>query len=264
VCRSCYRRRLACGRRTSLLRPNPSDQWERLGRDDPYYGVYSVDEFRGRELDRGARERFFTSGRDYIDGLLADVQRLVDPGFTPDRALEYGCGVGRLLIPLAQRSRELVGVDVSPSMLAEAAQNCEEFGVSGVTLIGIEAMGHQKPDFNFVHSALVLQHVPTRDGERILLQLVQLLRPGGVAAIHVPIAAKRHLAVFNAAMKLPLAYNLLNLARGRRWSHPQMQMNVYKVNRLLRVLHDHDVELVHVKLGDVSGGYEACTLIFQR
>jgi SAM-dependent methyltransferase len=247
-----------------LLRPNPSDQWERLGRDDPYYGVYSLDEFRGRELDTNARERFFTSGQKYIDGLLADVHRLVDPSFTPDRALEYGCGVGRLLLPLAQRSRELIGVDVSPSMLAEAARNCEEFGVCGVRLIGTEAMARLESDFDFVHSALVLQHVPTRSGERILSQLVRLLRPGGVVAIHVPIAAKRHLSAFNAVMKVPLAHNLLNVARGRAWSHPQMQMNVYKLNRLLRVVHAHGVTLVHAKLGDVSGGYEACTLIFQR
>jgi 2-polyprenyl-3-methyl-5-hydroxy-6-metoxy-1,4-benzoquinol methylase len=247
-----------------VLRPNPSDQWERLGRVDPYYGVYSLDEFRGRQLDPNARARFFTSGQEYIEGLLADVKRLVDPGFTPDRALEYGCGVGRLLIPLARRSRELVGVDVSASMLAEAAQNCEEFGVSGVTLIGTDAMSRQRPDFNFVHSALVLQHVPTRQGEQIVFHLVRLLRPGGVAAIHVPIAAKPHLAAFNAVMKLPLAPNLLNVVRGRPWSHPQMQMNVYNVNRLLRIVDDHGVELVHVKLGDVSGGYEACTLIFQR
>jgi SAM-dependent methyltransferase len=247
-----------------LLRPNPSDQWERFGRDDPYYGVYSMDEFRGRELDRDTRERFFSSGQEYIDGLLADVRRLVNPSFAPERALEYGCGVGRLLIPLALRSRGLVGVDVSPSMLAEAAQNCEEFGVSGVTLIGTEAMARLKPDFNFVHSALVLQHVPTRRGERILSQLVLLLRRGGVAAIHVPIAGKRRLVAFNTVMKLPLAHNLLNVARGRRWSHPHMQMNVYKLNRLLRVLRANGVELVHVKLGDVSGGYEACTLIFQR
>jgi 2-polyprenyl-3-methyl-5-hydroxy-6-metoxy-1,4-benzoquinol methylase len=247
-----------------LLRPNPSDQWERLGRDDPYYGVYSVEEFRGRGLDRNARERFFKSGREYIDGLLADMQDLIDPSFTPDRALEYGCGVGRLLIPLAQRTRELVGVDVSPSMLAEAARNCEKYGVSGVRLIGTKAMARLESDFDLVHSALVLQHIPMRRGERILSQLVRLLRPGGVAAVHVPIAAKPHLSVFNAVMKLPLAHNLLNVARGRPWSHPQMQMNVYKLNRLLRVVEGHGVELVHVKLGDASGGYEACTLIFQR
>jgi 2-polyprenyl-3-methyl-5-hydroxy-6-metoxy-1,4-benzoquinol methylase len=247
-----------------LLRPDPSDQWERLGRDDPYYGVYSLDEFRGRELDGDARERFFASGQVHIDALLADVRRLVDPGFSPERALEYGCGVGRLLLPLARRSKSLVGVDVSPSMLAEAARNCDEFGVSGVTLIEAEAMTRLDPDFDFVHSALVLQHVPTRLGEQILSQLVLLLRRGGVGAIHVPIAANRRLVVFNTMMKLPFAPNLLNVARGRPWSHPHMQMNVYKPSRLLRVLRAHGIDLVHVKLGDVSGGYEACTLIFQR
>jgi trans-aconitate methyltransferase len=125
-------------------------------------------------------------------------------------------------------------------------------------------MPRLEPEFDLVHSALALQHVPTGQGERILAQLVRLLRPGGVAAIHVPIAGDRRLVAFNTVMKLPLAHNLLNVARGRPWSHPHMQMNVYDPSRLLRRLRAQGVELVHVKLGDVSGGYEACTLIFQR
>jgi 2-polyprenyl-3-methyl-5-hydroxy-6-metoxy-1,4-benzoquinol methylase len=247
-----------------LLRPDPSEQWERFGRDDPYYGVYAAGEFRNGELDSTGRERFFASGEAYITTLLADVRSLLDTDFKPERTLEYGCGVGRLLIPLARRSQHVVGVDVSPSMLAEAARNCNEFGVKDAELLGTDAMSRLEPNFDFVHTALVLQHVPTNEGERILSQLVRLLRPMGVAAIQVPIGAKRHLLAFNSLMKLPIAHNLLNVVRGRPWYYPHMQMNVYNLTRLLRVLRTHGVEFVYVRLSAASGGYEACHLIFRR
>jgi SAM-dependent methyltransferase len=250
--------------RRVVLRPDPSDQWERLGRNDPYYGVYTVEEFHGRELDEHARERFFASGGEHIEGLLADIRGLIDSNYTPEKALEYGCGVGRLLIPLAARTRRLVGVDVSPSMLTEARRNCADFGVRQVDLVGTDAIDQLEPEFDLVHSSLVLQHVPVPEGERIFARLVLLIRPGGVGAIQVPIGATRPLLVFNRLMKLPLTHNVLNVARGRRWSYPHMQMNVYNLNRLLRILRSLRVELVHVKLGAVSGGYESCTLIFQR
>jgi SAM-dependent methyltransferase len=250
--------------RCLVLSPDPSAQWERLGRSDPYYGVYTVDEFHGRELEVHARERFFASGAEHIEGLLADIRGLIDSDYTPHEALEYGCGVGRLLIPLAARTRQLVGVDVSPSMLAEARRNCADCGVPQVDLIGTDAITQLEPEFDLVHSHLVLQHVPVPEGERIFARLVLLIRPDGVGAIQVPIGATRPLLVFNGLMKLPLAHNLLNVARGRPWSHPHMQMNVYNLNRLLRILRSLRVELVHVKLGAVSGGYESCTLIFQR
>jgi SAM-dependent methyltransferase len=249
---------------SAMLRPDPSEEWERFGRQDPYYGVYAREEFRGRGLAPEARERFFGSGEEHVDELFADVHDLVDPSFAPKRVLEYGCGVGRLLIPLARKAREAVGIDVSLSMLAEARRNCEAHGVTSVELLSTNELGNLEPDFDLVHSALVLQHVPVRQGERILGDLIRLLRPGGVGAIHLHLGASRPLLLFNGVMKLPLAHNLLNVLRGREWSYPHMQMNVYDLSRLGRQLRDHGVPLMHVKLAARQGGYDACTLIFRR
>jgi 2-polyprenyl-3-methyl-5-hydroxy-6-metoxy-1,4-benzoquinol methylase len=247
-----------------MLRPEHGEQWERFGRLDPYYGVYAVQDFRGRELASDARARFFASGEEHVASLLGDIRELVDPGFAPGEVLDYGCGVGRLLIPLAKDARRAVGIDVSPSMLAEARRNCEAFGVGGVELLTANELHGLEPRFDLVHSALVLQHVPVRTGERIVAELVNLLRPGGVGAIHLQIGAGRRWLAFNALMKLPMAHNVLNAVRGRPWSYPHMQMNVYPLGRLSRILRDRGISLVHLKLAPRAGGYDACTLIFRR
>jgi SAM-dependent methyltransferase len=247
-----------------VLRPNPADQWERFGREDPYYGVYSVDEFRGRTLDADRRERFFDSGEQHVDAVLAEARRLFDPDYTPARILDFGCGVGRLLIPFARRASRVIGVDVSPSMLEEARRNCAAAGVQGVEAVEPRTLETLAPEFDLVHSALVLQHVPVAEGERIVAKLAGLLRPGGVGVIHLPIGGRRSLRLFNTVMKLPLAPNLLNVLRGRPWAYPHMQMNVYDLSRVMQILHVSGVGMVHVGLSARLGGYDPCTLYFQR
>jgi SAM-dependent methyltransferase len=244
-----------------VLRPDPAEQWERFGREDPYYGVYSIEDFRGRELDAGMRERFFASGEEHVDALFAQLQRYFGPECSPKAVLDYGCGVGRMLIPLARRSGgRAVGVDVSASMLAEARSNLGGAGLGHVELVGVGELDRLSAEFDLVHSAIVLQHVPVREGERIVGVLAGLLRPGGVGAIHVPIAGRGRLRVFNALMKLPLASNLLNLARGRDWSYPHMQMNVYDLGRLVLGLQRRGIHTIHVAVAPPYGGYHSCTL----
>ena len=245
------------------LGPSPAEEWERFGRSDPYYGVYSTDEFRGRELAPEVRERFFASGERHVEEVLSRVRQLVNPGFRPERVLDYGCGVGRVLIPFARRAQQAVGIDVSPSMLDEARSNCDALAVSGVELGTPDALD-RLGKFDLVHSVLVLQHMPAREGERVLTELVEALNPGGVGVIQVPIGGRRGLRLFNALMKAPLAHNALNLVRRRPWAYPHMQMNVYDLNRLLRILKARGVSVVHVTPGEPSGGYEDCTMIFER
>src|SRR5688572_3525296 len=95
-------------------------QWERFGSLDPYYGVSSVDEFRRENLDDAALDRFFASGEQDVARVLELAHRAAGPGFTPAKVLDHGCGVGRLVVPFARAAERVVGVDVSPSMLAEA------------------------------------------------------------------------------------------------------------------------------------------------
>jgi SAM-dependent methyltransferase len=247
-----------------VLRPSPADQWERFGRKDPYYGVYAVDEFRGRTLEADRRERFFRSGDRHVEEVLGHARDLFGPEYIPQSVLDYGCGVGRILIPFARRATRVVGVDVAPSMREEARRNCAAAGVQGVDIVEPAKLSALGAEFDLVHSVLVLQHVPVRDGERIVSELTRLLRPGGVGVVHIQIGARRSLRVFNALMKLPLAPNLLNALRGRPWDYPHMQMNVYDLPRLMRILHNSGAAMVHVQLAPRWGGYDACTLYFRR
>ena len=50
----------------------------------------------------------------------------------PRDALEIGCGIGRLMVPLCSRLRSVVGTDVSPGMIAAATRRLEGFSNASV------------------------------------------------------------------------------------------------------------------------------------
>ena len=104
---------------------NNSDRdWELFGKTDPYYAVLTAPEFHG-QLSAAARAKFFGLGEEHIETMLSIIRERLDPAFAPRHALDFGCGVGRLLIPLGRRCDEVTGVDISSSMLAEARRNCD-------------------------------------------------------------------------------------------------------------------------------------------
>ena len=105
--------------------------WETWGADDPYYGVLTHAQFRKGAID-AHRDEFFASGTAFVTDLLARYQHHC--GELPrGRALDFGCGVGRLTLAFAPHFAHVDGLDVSPSMLAEARQFME---LAPLTVIG--------------------------------------------------------------------------------------------------------------------------------
>ena len=209
---------------------DPARQWERFGRMDPYYGVYAVEEMHRSNLDEDARERFFASGgRARGTRCWESVRRYTGRTFAPRTILDHGCGVGRLVVPFAERAQRVVGVDVSDSMLAEARRNCDARGVGNVELLSADRLDTLAPEFDLVHSHIVLQHIPPKHGEPIFETLASLVAPGGVGAVQVPIAARRWLAQVHtwATRTLPLG-----LQRRQRRSREAMGLPAHADERL--------------------------------
>ena len=176
--------------------------------------------------------------------LFATVQRHLDARFEPQTALDFGCGVGRVLVPLASRCREVLGLDVSATMLEEARQSCPRHGVENVRLqrsdaIELESLG----SFGLVHSFIVFQHIEPSLGCELFERLIACGAPSGVSVCQFAYAAKD---------KRP---------RWRRWLRrhrvrltglfvSKMETIPYDLNRLFRLLQERGITRVHVELTD--------------
>jgi len=210
--------------------------WEELGRRDPYFAVLTDDDYRRDGLSPELRQRFFATGEGHVATLFAAVGDVLGEPFRPRRALDFGCGVGRVLGALATRCERVVGVDVAESMLAEARRVGIAAGWTNVDLVQVDDdLAALAGEFDLIHSALVLQHVDTRRGERLVGRLCARLAPGGIAALHVPTATRlprweRWLARLRRDWR-PL-HAALNVLAGRDAEYPLMQMNLYDRVRL--------------------------------
>lgn len=245
------------------------DEWEAWGQRDPYFGVLTHDRFRADVLDENAKADFFASGEADIAGALSIVHRHIDSTFAPRRAVDFGCGVGRLLVPLAQRCDEVVGVDVSSSMLAEARRNCEERGITNAKFVeSDDALTQLSGTFDFVHSMIVFQHIPSRRAAAIFKSLVDHLADGGVGAVHVVYGERRpevqdRQAIASEVAKRLRATPVWQIARKRLRNDPEIQMNAIDLNRIFATLDSADVSSSHVTFRQ-HGQYLAATIYFQR
>ena len=231
--------------------------WEGWGKENPYFGVISEREFLNANLNDDSLQKFFASGERHVEHLYGVIRAHIQADFQPVRVLDYGCGVGRLVIPLAKRSQVVVGVDISPSMLMHARENCEKFGAASASLLHVDALKSLAPaSFDLVHSFIVFQHIPAARGELILRKLIGLIAEGGVGAVHFTFCDTR--SVLRRTLKAlrpqtHLVDGLLNLAQRRPFQSPRMQMNNYSMNRIFAILCDARCSNLHVEFSDHDG-----------
>lgn len=212
------------------------------------------------------RDEFFRSGEEHTARVLRIVRNSLAADFTPHRALDFGCGVGRILLPLARVADEVIGVDISTAMLEEARRNCAGVANLELYLADDSLTALRGRTFDFIHSFIVMQHIPTPRGMTIVRALLEHLSAGGVGVLHVPYAHSgpraRRLArtLFS---RIPLLYSPLNLLRGQPTLTPVMEMNLYPVDRLLELLQDCGCHRIAVRFSD-HAGYLGILLFFQR
>jgi SAM-dependent methyltransferase len=160
--------------------------WEALARAEPYFAVLANGSDGDVAANRVATAEFFATGEADVAGLLQAVASLLGRKVVMTSALDFGCGTGRLTIPLATRAERVVACDIAPTMLAHARRNAEAAGLQNVTfLLAEEALDLPAGSFDFIASLLVLQYVPPAAGYALIRSLTRLLAPGGIAALHV-------------------------------------------------------------------------------
>jgi 2-polyprenyl-3-methyl-5-hydroxy-6-metoxy-1,4-benzoquinol methylase len=251
-----------------MTSPFSSDRaWQQWGEQDPYFAVLTDQTLHQSRLTPEALAAFFQSGEVHVQDVFDTIRRHLDPAFRPRRALDFGSGVGRLLLPLARVVESVVGVDVSSAMLVEARRQANLRGLTNVTLLpSDDTLSQVTGSFDLVHSFLVLQHIPVARGERLILRLLELLEPGGVAALQVPYARAasplRRIATW-LRRTVPGVHGVLNLLRGAPWGQPLMQMNAYDLGRLYRLFEASGINQVHARF-TLDGQYHGVMLYARK
>lgn len=114
----------------------------------------------------------------YIDSLKFEIQNI--------KALDFGCGIGRLTQALALHYDEVYGVDISSSMIEEAKKinmfdNCTYIHNPKDDLCIFES-----ETINLIYSNLVLQHINPVCSLNYISEFIRILDPNGLLIFQLP------------------------------------------------------------------------------
>lgn len=241
------------------------EKWEYFGENDPYWAVSTYDKFKSKNIGESAKEEFFRTGEDQIAEVWNEIAKHFDPAFKPKNALDFGCGVGRLVFPLAAHAETVYGVDISRPMLAEARVNAEQKGIANVVFQQTEEfLAAAEPKFDLLHSSIVFQHIEPTLGLEILQKMLDRLEPNGIGVLQFtyknPSRTIERLR-FRAYRDIPLVYRLRNLIKGQK-NEPLMPMYIYDLTEVLTTIRTSNCDGCLLRFSD--HGFYGAVIYFQK
>lgn len=210
--------------------------WDEISRLDALWAILSDPAKRHGRWDV---EEFLATGRTEIDDVLQNASRWDLPGRL-DRALDFGCGVGRLTRALAAHFQTAIGVDISEEMVSRARTLNAEEGNCTFRVLDDRGLGvFSERSFDCVYSRIVLQHIPDRAIVTAYLKdFVRLLDDEGLLVFQLPasIPLRRRMQL---RPKLYATLRRLGLAEGplyqRLGLHP-IRMGAMPEDEVVRII----------------------------
>jgi ubiquinone/menaquinone biosynthesis C-methylase UbiE len=158
--------------------------WNDWGSIDPLWAVLTQP---GLQHGRWDLEQFWRLGEDEIERVMSAAAKLGYPA-EKDAALDFGCGVGRLTRAIARHFSHCTGVDVAETMIEQARRLNQGSACTFLVNQSDDLAQFEDSTFDFVYSALVLQHLPTGELiQRFIAEFLRVLKPdGGLLAFQLP------------------------------------------------------------------------------
>lgn len=166
--------------KTTFCRRGLGAKWEQFAEKDPFTYIMT-------DLANASHEIFWQSGEKTV---REEIFPLLDQtGVRRDLGLEIGCGIGRLLLPLCQAFREMIGVDISKGMVRQATDSACKQGITNARFVAVAepdellaAIPEAAGQVTFLYSLLVFQHIQDfHTIESYLAVVRKLLHSDGIA-----------------------------------------------------------------------------------
>jgi ubiquinone/menaquinone biosynthesis C-methylase UbiE len=224
-------------------------QWEALGAGDPYWAVITDSRKKGGKWGKG---EFFQTGTDEINSVLEKISHL-GIQLRLELALDYGCGVGRLSRALSILFRQVIGVDISDSMLSEARSvNVELANIEFLRNNGYSLDSISDETVDLVYTNIVLQHTPRNNQRSLIKEFCRVLRRGGVLVFQTP--SHQNMRTIKGVLHFLLGNRILNIIR--RIKHGKlcvMEMHTIRKHDVLRLLREEGMTITDAERYDSAG-----------
>lgn len=222
-------------------------RWDRAAEVEPYYAVLSQPRFLASRMNENPAP-FFELGESDVERLVGSI-RAADRDARLHSVLEYGCGPGRLIPAFLRRGIAVTAVDVSPRMLALAAENTARTG--GTAIFVEEDALDPALQFDLVSIVRVMQHIPADDGPETVRRLARRVRRGGYLYLDLPFRSTRS-ALSRAAIALragiPALNAMANASKKRPRHAPVSTVHVHSLDAIALALQESGMEIVTITM----------------
>jgi ubiquinone/menaquinone biosynthesis C-methylase UbiE len=213
--------------------------WDQFGEIDPLWAIVTAKDKKENKWDE---KEFFATGKLLMEQTIKEA-RQINPSLKFSKALDFGCGVGRLTLPMSDYFVEVVGVDIAPSMIRLAEkyktkENCK-------------FILNDKPDlrifndesFDFIVSFITLQHMAPRYSKKYIKEFARILKPGGMMVFNLPSG----LIVYpkKKGIKEFFSVNYIKRILGfYRSKKPTMEMYYINEDEIIRLLEKSRIKVI--------------------
>jgi SAM-dependent methyltransferase len=217
--------------------------WDEFGQIDPLWAIGTHPSKKGNKWEL---TEFFNSGQAEIDSVMEYLEER-HVSVSKERALDFGCGVGRLTQALARHFNLVEGVDIAPSMI-ELANKFNCYGERCKYHVNYAADLSMFDDeiFDFIYSSIVLLHIKPEYSRNYINEFLRLLAPKGVLVFDLVTEA----STFRGKLFITV-YPLINPAvqlRHRFYravlKSPRMQVHILKRGQVDAILQDNSAKLI--------------------
>lgn len=173
--------------------------WSEAGVSNPWWAVLTGEQ-KSQDIPLDKKLAFYASGMEWIDTMKSALTEHNAMPTTLGRALDFGCGLGRMSQGLVRMGfQEVLCVDQAESMLTMAKKSLQELAGNGAILKDV--MDHisfvkSDPELNcvvkpgtvdFVHSVITLQHTKPQLQIAYIEQMCDALKLNGTGYFGIPV-----------------------------------------------------------------------------
>ncbi|MBD1905968.1 class I SAM-dependent methyltransferase [Funiculus sociatus GB2-A5] len=157
--------------------------WNEFGRRDPLWAILTNPTKKGNKWEP---DEFFKTGEEEIESVINYINSL-GIAYSRKKALDFGCGVGRLTQALFHYFDEACGIDIAPSMI-ELARKYNRYGDKCQYYVNEsdDLRLFKDNSFNFIYSKIVLQHIRPEYSKNYIKEFLRILTPGGLMVFQIP------------------------------------------------------------------------------
>jgi 2-polyprenyl-3-methyl-5-hydroxy-6-metoxy-1,4-benzoquinol methylase len=228
-------------------------QWKHCGDNYPHYSVLCSKRYQPSELDQSRLEEFYQTGRGGADAFIELCAKNGVHLKLGGSCLDFGCGVGRVTVHLAQRFSSVRGIDISPGNLREADVIISKMGIENASLMLLQDPSDlQEIDpVDAIYSMIVLQHNTPPIQYYLFSCLLNKLKENGVAMIQFVTAKKSYKFSVSEYLKSHAVQGF--------------EMHALPIRHVLQVIRDQGCQLVSITRDMAGGGDVASyTLLIRR